>query len=40
VANRFIRYDRWIEEAFGNVATVYEDNHYRVLQAVKMRKEV
>lgn len=40
VANRFIRYDRWIEEAFDNVATVYEDNHYRVLQAVKMQKEV
>jgi 16S rRNA (guanine1207-N2)-methyltransferase len=39
VANRFIRYDRWIEEAFGNVIAIYEDNRYRVLQAVKMRRE-
>lgn len=31
VANRFIRYDRWIEEAFGNVTTVYQDNRYRVM---------
>jgi 16S rRNA (guanine1207-N2)-methyltransferase len=35
VANRFIRYDRWIEECFGNVTTVYQDNRYRVLQAIK-----
>lgn len=35
VANRFIRYDRWIEECFGNTLTVYQDNRYRVLKAVK-----
>lgn len=35
VANRFIRYDRWIEECFGNVTTVYQDNRYRVMQAHK-----
>jgi len=37
VANRFIRYDNWIEERFGNVTTVYQDNRYRVLRAIKGR---
>jgi 16S rRNA (guanine1207-N2)-methyltransferase len=34
VANRFLRHEGRIREAFGNVATAYADNRYHVLTAV------
>jgi 16S rRNA (guanine1207-N2)-methyltransferase len=34
VANRFLRYEDRIREAFGNVATAYADSRYHVLTAV------
>ena len=37
VANRFLRYDDLIREAFGNVATAYADNRYHVLTAVAQK---
>jgi len=37
VANRFLRYDELVREAFGNVATAYADNRYHVLTAVAQK---
>jgi 16S rRNA (guanine1207-N2)-methyltransferase len=34
VANRFIRYERMMGSLFSQVRTAYEDNHFRVLEAV------
>ena len=35
VANRFIRYDRFLNRIFGSVETVHENERYHVLRAVK-----
>ena len=35
VANRFIRYERVAEGIFSRVRTAYEDNRFRVLEAIK-----
>ncbi len=35
VANRFIRYERMMEGWFNRVSTVYEDNRFHVLEAVR-----
>lgn len=35
VANRFIRYDPLLSQLFADVATVYQDNRYRVFKATR-----
>jgi 16S rRNA (guanine1207-N2)-methyltransferase len=39
VANRFIRYEYQMSEHFHEVSTVYQDNLYRVLLAVRPKKQ-
>ena len=40
VANRFLRYEEHIQEAFGNVAVTYTDNRYHVLTAVARKSSL
>jgi len=35
VANRFIRYERMMDDLFSRVRTAFEDNRFRVLEAVR-----
>ncbi|MEM9863201.1 MAG: methyltransferase [Myxococcota bacterium] len=35
VANHFLPYERWLEQAFGTYASLYEDKRFKVLRAVR-----